>query len=61
MITAKLLDLHVQQLFDLLERLHSALHKAGIDYRVIDGIAVFLQISARDPDAARRVSHETLT
>jgi hypothetical protein len=53
MITAKALDLHVQQLFDLLERLHSALAKAGIEYRVIGGMAVFLQISARDPDAAR--------
>jgi hypothetical protein len=53
MITAKALDLHVQQLFDLLERLHSALAKAGIEYRVIGGMAVFLQISARDPAAAR--------
>jgi hypothetical protein len=53
MITAKALDLHVQQLFDLLEQLHSALTKAGIEYRVIGGMAVFLQISARDPDAAR--------
>jgi len=53
MISARSLDLHVQQLFNLLERLHSALDKAGIEYRVIGGMAVFLQISARDPDAAR--------
>ncbi len=53
MITAKALDIHVEQLFQLLERLHSALTNAGIEYRVIGGMAVFLQISARDPDAAR--------
>jgi len=53
MITAKALDLHVEQLFTLLDRLHSALTKAGIEYRVIGGMAVFFQVSAQDPDAAR--------
>jgi hypothetical protein len=53
MITAKALDIHVEQLFTLLERLHSALSNAGIQYRVIGGMAVFFQVSARDPDAAR--------
>ncbi len=53
MITAKALDLHVEQLFTLLDRLHSALTNAGIEYRVIGGMAVFFQVSARDPDAAR--------
>lgn len=53
MITAKALDVHVEQLFTLLERLHSALTSAGIEYRVIGGMAVFFQVSARDPDAAR--------
>jgi hypothetical protein len=53
MITAKALDIHVEQLFTLLERLHSALTKAGIEYRVIGGLAVFFQVSQRDPDAAR--------
>ncbi len=53
MITAKALDAHVEQLFTLLERLHSALTDAGIEYRVIGGMAVFFQVSARDPDAAR--------
>jgi len=53
MITAKALDIHVEQLFQLLERLHSALTNAGIEYRVIGGMAVFFQVSARDPDAAR--------
>jgi len=53
MITAKALDIHVEQLFTLLERLHSALASAGIEYRVIGGLAVFFQVSQRDPDAAR--------
>src|SRR5580698_9212861 len=53
MITAKALDIHVEQLFALLDRLHSALTSAGIEYRVIGGLAVFFQVSARDHDAAR--------
>jgi hypothetical protein len=53
MITARALDEHVDRLFDLLERLHSALTAAGIEYRVIGGMAVFFQVSAIDPDAAR--------
>src|ERR1700733_5817195 len=53
MITAKALDIHLEQLFKLLERLHSALESAGIEYRVIGGLAVFFQVSARDHDAAR--------
>ncbi len=40
-------------MFKLLERLHTALADAGIEYRVIGGMAVFFQISVRDPDAAR--------
>jgi hypothetical protein len=53
MITAKALDIHLEQLFKLLERLHSALESAGIEYRVIGGLAVFFQVSARDHDTAR--------
>jgi hypothetical protein len=53
MITAKALDIHVEQLFSLLARLHAALANEGIEYRVIGGMAVFFQVSARDPDAAR--------
>lgn len=53
MITAKALDTHVEQLFKLLENLHSALSNSGIEYRVIGGMAVFLQVSAQDADAAR--------
>ena len=53
MITATAVDRHVQQLFDVLERLHSALMEAGIEYRIIGGMAIFLHISERNHDAAR--------
>lgn len=53
MITAAAYDLHVEQLFDKAKRLHAALTAAGIPYRVIGGVAVFLQVYARDPGKAR--------
>jgi hypothetical protein len=46
-------DRHVEQLFEVLHRVTSALRGAAIDYRVIGGIAVFLHVSQRDPLAAR--------
>lgn len=53
MITATAYDRHVEQLFDVLHRVTAALRSAGIDYRVIGGVAVFLHVSQRDPLAAR--------
>jgi len=53
MITATALDKHVEQLFDVLRRLHSALTEARIEYRIIGGLAIFLQVSERNHDAAR--------
>lgn len=53
MITARAVDKHVEQLFEVLRRLHSALSMAGIPYRVVGGLGVFLQVSAKDPLAAR--------
>jgi hypothetical protein len=53
MITATAVDKHVEQLFDVLRRLHSALSEAKIEYRIIGGMAIFLQISERNHDAAR--------
>jgi hypothetical protein len=43
----------VQQLLDTVRRLAAALDAAGIEYRVIGGVAVFLHVSDRDPRAAR--------
>lgn len=46
-------DRHVEQLLDTVRRLAQALAAAGIEYRVIGGVAVFLHVSDRDPLAAR--------
>jgi len=53
MINATALDRHVEQLFDVIHRLHAAFSRAGIDYRIVGGMGVFLQVSERDPLAAR--------
>ena len=53
MITATAYDRHVEQLFDVIRRLHAALTKAGIDYRIVGGMGVFFQVTDRDPNAAR--------
>ena len=53
MITAAAYDLHVEKLFDRMKRLHAALSSVGIPYRVIGGMAVFVQVSERDPGKAR--------
>jgi hypothetical protein len=46
-------DFHVDQLLDTVRRLVQALTRAGIEYRVIGGVAVFLHVHERDPGAAR--------
>jgi hypothetical protein len=53
MITARAVDKHVEQLFEVLRRLHDALTSAGIPYRLVGGLGVFFQVSARNPLAAR--------
>ena len=53
MITVRAYDRHVEQLFELMRRLHSALTEAEVEYRIVGGMAVFFQVSERDPDAAR--------
>jgi len=53
MITVAAYDRHVEQLFGLMRRLHAALTQAKVDYRIVGGMAVFFQVSERDPDAAR--------
>jgi hypothetical protein len=52
-LTIAAYDLHVQQLLDTVRRLTQALTEAGIEYRVIGGVAVFLHVHQRDPLAAR--------
>jgi hypothetical protein len=53
MITARAVDKHVEQLFEVLRRFHDALTGAGIPYRLVGGLGVFFQVSARNPLAAR--------
>ena len=53
MISATAYDQHVEQLFEVLKRVTSALQAAGIEYRVVGGVAVFLHVSEKDPLAAR--------
>jgi len=52
-ISATAYDHHVEQLFQVLSRVTAALRAAGIEHRVVGGVAVFLHISERDPLAAR--------
>ena len=46
-------DTYVEKLFDTLKRFTVALSQAGIEYRVIGGMAVFLHVNERDTMAAR--------
>lgn len=53
MVTITAYDRHVQQLFDVISRLARAFAQAGIEYRVVGGVAVFLHVHEHDPLAAR--------
>jgi hypothetical protein len=52
-LTIAAYDRHVEQLLDTVRRLAHALAEAGIDYRIVGGVAVFLHVHERDPGAAR--------
>jgi len=52
-LTIEALDRHVEQLFETVRRVVAALSRAGIAYRVIGGVAVYLHVNERDPLAAR--------
>jgi len=53
MITATAYDTHVEQLFDRIRKLHETFTAAGVSYRVVGGLAVYLHVSERDPLRAR--------
>lgn len=53
MLTARAYDVHVEQLFDRVQQLHRILKAAGIPYRIVGGLAVFIHVSERDPIRAR--------
>jgi hypothetical protein len=44
---------HVDQLFGRAARVHAAMTEAGLSYRVVGGLAVYLQITERYPGRAR--------
>ena len=52
-LTIAAYDAHVEQLRDTVRRLAEAFTRAGIEYRVIGGLAVFFHVHDRDPGAAR--------
>jgi hypothetical protein len=49
----QLYDTHLDQLSEIAERACRALNEAGIPYRIVGGLAVFLHVRRRDPMAAR--------
>ena len=52
-MTARACDNHIEQLFERVKQLHGLLTAAGVPYRIVGGVAVFLQVSERDPLRAR--------
>lgn len=52
-LTIAAYDRHVEQLLETARRLAQALAQAGIDYRIVGGVAVFLHVYEQDPLAAR--------
>jgi hypothetical protein len=53
MLSAAAYDIHVEQLLERMRRFHAALDSAGIPYRIVGGMAVFIHVSERDPEKAR--------
>src|SRR5579863_2741244 len=56
MLTAAAYDTHAEQLFDRIRQLHSVLTAAGVPYRIVGGMAVFIHVFERDPLRARLTS-----
>jgi hypothetical protein len=56
MLTATAYDVHVEQLFDRIRKLHEVLTEAGVPYRIVGGMAVFIHVFERDPLRARLTS-----
>jgi len=46
-------DRFVEQLFEVVKRLTAAFSQAGIEYRLVGGVAIFLHVHERSPMAAR--------
>ena len=46
-------ETRVEQLSDLAQRIEQAFSAAGLEYRVVGGLAAYLYVEERDPDAGR--------
>jgi len=46
-------DRFVEQLFEVVKRFTAALSQAGLEYRLVGGVAIFLHVQERSPMAAR--------
>lgn len=53
MLTAAAYDIHVTQLLERMRKFHACMDQAGIPYRIIGGMATFIQIFERDRHAGR--------
>lgn len=53
MLTAAAYDIHMEQLLERMRRFHAALSGAGIPYRVVGGMGVFIHVFERNPEQAR--------
>jgi hypothetical protein len=56
MLTALAYDTHVEQLFGRMQQLHALMTAAGVQYRIVGGMAVFIHVYDRDPLRARLTS-----
>jgi len=52
-LTNAFFDKRVEQLFQLAEILEKAFSSAGIDYRIVGGLAIYLYVETADPDGGR--------
>ncbi len=45
MLSAALYDIRVEQLFERMRRFHAALSSAGVPYRIVGGMAIFIHVA----------------
>jgi hypothetical protein len=53
MLSAALYDIRVDQLFERMRRFHAALSSAGIPYRIVGGMAIFIHVARVEEMNAR--------
>jgi hypothetical protein len=53
MLTAAAYDIHVEQLLERIQKFHALMGAAGIEYRIVGGMATFIHVFNRDARKAR--------